>query len=65
MLVFQDLCALYLLVRLALLVDLIVLIFHLLRPVGHFDHHPFQSLQFHSADAEHGLPVVPLLASLA
>jgi hypothetical protein len=64
LLIFENLGALYLLVGLALLVDLVVLILHLLRPVGHLDHHPFQPLQLHPPDAQHRLPVVPLLSSL-
>lgn len=64
LLVFEYLGSLYLLIGLALLVDFVVLILHLLRPVGHVDHHPFQSLQLHSTDAQHRLPVVSFLAGL-
>lgn len=64
-LVLQYLRAFHLLVGLALLVDLVVLVLHLLGAVGHLDHHALQTLHLSLSNAQHALPVVTLLPALA
>lgn len=65
MLVLEYLGALHLFVGLPLLVHLVVLVLHLLRAVGHLDHHSLQPLHLNPADPQHALPVVPLLPALS